>query len=332
MPGPSHGATTPVAECVDLTKRFGPVTAVDALTVAFDAPATGLLGANGAGKTTLMRLFLGLSAPDSGRASVLGAPPGAPASRRRLGFMPEHDALPLDMTARDYVVHLAEVRGLPRREAALRGSEVLFGVGLTEERSRLMSTYSTGMKQRSKLAQAIVHSPELVFLDEPTAGLDPDGRAAMLDLVRRVSREFGIRVIVSSHVLDDIERTCDAVVILDGGRLARSERLDGLDRGGSGELHVRVRARDPHATERFVATLAERGLAVVDGPDGVLVARDLPGDGFDAAFDAVRDAAAQTGVELRLLRRRARTLEDAVIEDFGAPATRVPEPALLVSE
>ncbi len=156
-------------------------------------------------------------------------------ARRRLGYMPEHSCLPMGMTARDLVVHMGELRGLPRRVAVLRASEVLFQVGLEEERSRLIRTFSVGMRQRTNLAQAIVHSPELVILDEPTNGLDPAGRDEMLTLVRRLSADLGIAVVMSSHVLEDVSRTCDAVVVLREGKLAAL-------------AHDRPRARDPRPT------------------------------------------------------------------------------------
>ena len=163
--------------------------------------------------------------------------------------MPERDCLPLEMTARDLVVHMAELRGLPRRAAVLRASEVLFQVGLEEERSRLIGTFSTGMKQRTKLAQAIVHAPELVVLDEPTNGLDPSGREEMLSLVRRLSSDLGIAVLLSSHVLEDVTRTCDAVVVLRDGRLVASERIDEMegagDAGRAGARERRRRGRSP---------------------------------------------------------------------------------------
>ena len=181
-----------------VAKRYGAVQALDGVTVEIEERATGLLGANGAGKSTLMKALLGLVEPDAGTVEVLGIDaaqhPGE--IRRRLGYMPELDCLPLDMTARDLVVHMAELRGLPRRAAVLRASEVLFQVGLEEERSRLIRTFSTGMKQRTKLAQAIVHAPELVVLDEPTNGLDPSGRDEMLSLVRRLSSDLGIAVLL----------------------------------------------------------------------------------------------------------------------------------------
>ncbi|MGN6378765.1 MAG: ABC transporter ATP-binding protein, partial [Gaiellales bacterium] len=223
-----------------VTKRFGSITALDDVSVRVTGRAVGLLGANGAGKSTLMRVILGLIKPDAGRVHVIGMDASAPVweVRRRLGYMPEHNCLPMGMTARDLVVHMGELRGLPRRVAVLRASEVLYQVGLEEERSRLIRTFSIGMKQRTNLAQAIVHSPALVILDEPTNGLDPAGREEMLALVRRLSAELGIAVIMSSHVLEDIVRTCDAVVVLRQGQVAATRAL--ADTAGASEREARV--------------------------------------------------------------------------------------------
>jgi ABC-2 type transport system ATP-binding protein len=291
-----------------VAKRYGAVTALDGVSLALDAPATGLLGANGAGKSTLMKILLGLVRPDRGRVEVLGvdAAGDAPQIRRRLGYMPERDCLPLEMTARDLAVHMAELRGLPRRDAVLRASEVLFQVGLEEERSRLIRTFSTGMKQRAKLAQALVHSPELVVLDEPTNGLDPAGREEMLALVRRLSSELGIAVLLSSHVLDDVIRTCDAVVVLRDGQVVTSGRIGDM-RGLAGD-GVLVRATGD--LEAFAARLGARGLAVQRRDGGLSVT----GAGEDALLDGVRDAAADAGVALRELRPAGPTLEDALVD------------------
>ena len=291
-----------------LVKRFGAVTALDGVTLALDAPATGLLGANGAGKSTLMRLLLGHVRPDEGGVSVLGVDAARDAAevRRRLGYMPELDCLPLEMTARDLVVHMAELRGLPRRDAVLRASEVLFQVGLEEERSRLIRTFSTGMKQRAKLAQALVHSPELVVLDEPTNGLDPSGREEMLALVRRLSSELGIAVLLSSHVLEDVTRTCDAVVVLREGRVVTAGRIDEME-GLAGD-GVLVRATGD--LEAFAGRLAARGLTARPRDGGVAVG----GAPEDALLDGVRDAAAEAGIALRELRPAGPTLEDALVE------------------
>ena len=210
------------------------------------------------------------------------------------------------MTARDLVVHLGELRGLPRRIAVLRTSEVLFQVGLEEERMRLIGTFSTGMRQRVKLAQALVHSPELVVLDEPTNGLDPQGRDEMLELVRRLSRDLGIRVLFSSHVLEDVERTCDAVVVLrDGARRRAGTHLrPARPRGRHGAAaRDRRHRRAARGARRHAVSIVE------DGEEGWLAVRG------DAAvlLDAIRDACAEAGVSLRALLPGDRTLEDAVI-------------------
>jgi ABC-2 type transport system ATP-binding protein len=299
----------PLIETEGLAKAYGAVRALDGVTVRISARATGLLGANGAGKSTFMKSILGLLRPDAGRMHVLGIDaarePGE--IRRRLGYMPELDCLPLDMTARDIVVHMAELRGLPRRDAVLRASEVLFQVGLEEERSRLIRTFSTGMKQRTKLAQAIVHSPELVILDEPTNGLDPSGRDEMLSLVRRLSSELEIAVVISSHVLEDVTRTCDAVVVLRDGRVVTEGPIDGMS-GGTGDG---VLARVGGDAGAFAAALAARGLRAEGDGDGVTV---RGGADEGALLDGVRDAAADAGVALRELRPAGRTLEDALVD------------------
>ena len=220
--------------------------------------------------------------------------------------MPEHECLPSWMTARDLVVHLAELRGLPRRVAVLRASEVLFQVGLEEERLRLIGTFSTGMRQRVKLAQALVHSPELVVLDEPTNGLDPQGRDEMLELVRRLSRDLGIRVLFSSHVLEDVERTCDAVVVLRDGRVAAQGRIAELL---GREAGTRALQRDRRRRRAARGARARAGSAVEDGEEGWLAVRGEAA----ALLDAIRDACAEAGVSLRALVPGDRTLEDAVI-------------------
>jgi ABC-2 type transport system ATP-binding protein len=288
-----------------LTVSYGAVTALDDVSVSLDAPAIGLLGANGAGKSTLMKALLGLVTPTSGTVEVLGFDADHRGDlRRRLGYMPEHDCLPPQMTARDLVVHLGELRGLPRRAAALRASEVLFQVGLDEERSRLIGTFSTGMKQRVKLAQALVHAPDLVVLDEPTNGLDPAGRDEMLLIVRRLWEDLGVRVLLSSHVLSDVERTCEAVLLLRDGHVVSAGLLSELGSGSSGRLLVRAVGN----LAGFRAALEARGLELSDAEDTIVV----EGAGR-RELDAVRDAAATAGVSLRELRPAERTLEDAVV-------------------
>jgi ABC-2 type transport system ATP-binding protein len=300
-----------LVEIDGVVKRYGSVVALDGVSATVTERAVGLLGANGAGKSTLMRTMLGLIKPDEGSIRVLGMDSALRSwdIRRRLGYMPEHSALPLGMTARDLVVHMGELRGLPRRVAVLRASEVLFQVGLEEERSRLIRTFSVGMKQRTNLAQAIVHSPSLVILDEPTNGLDPAGREEMLELVRRLSAGLGIAVMMSSHVLEDVARTCDSVIVLRSGRIAATRQISQQDRAGDGGMRVRITG------ERVAfAQAAERmGLSVSDDGEWLLVA----GPDAERVLRGVRDAACESGAGLAELRPAGPTLEESLIGAIG---------------
>jgi ABC-2 type transport system ATP-binding protein len=291
-----------------LTKRYGSVLAVSDLTVDVAAGVVGLVGANGAGKSTLLKMLLGLLPATSGAAEVLGhdVATEGPAIRQRVGYMPEHDCLPPDVSATEFVVHMAQLSGLPRAAARERTADVLRHVGLYEERYRPMGGYSTGMRQRVKLAQALVHDPQLVLLDEPTNGLDPAGRDDMLGLVRRIGTEFGISVLVTSHLLGELERVCDAVVVIDGGQLLRSSSTADVT-AVSPLLVVEVDAR----TDELVTVLAAAGVRA--RTVGRLVEVELSDEGD---YDRVRDAAAGLGVGLvRLEQRRHR-----MAELFLAPA------------
>src|SRR6188508_1279763 len=208
-----------------LTKRYPRgVTALDGLTVEIGEGVIGLVGANGAGKSTLIKILLGLVPATSGEAHVLDfdAATQGERIRARVGYMPEHDCLPPDVSATEFVTHMARVSGMPGGAARERTADVLRHVGLYEERYRQIGGYSTGMKQRVKLAQALVHDPRLLFLDEPTNGLDPAGRDEMLALLRRIGTDFGIPMLVTSHLLGELEQICDHIVVVDGGRLLRS--------------------------------------------------------------------------------------------------------------
>ena len=228
------GAAAPaVIEATALTKVYpGGVTALGGLTVTFAPGVTGLIGANGAGKSTLIKILLGLVEPTTGTATVLGhdSVTGGERIRQVVGYMPEHDCLPPDVSATEFVTHMGRMSGLPATAARERAAEALRHVGLHEERYRQIGTYSTGMKQRVKLAQALAGDPRLLLLDEPTNGLDPAGRNAMLELIERIGLEFGISIVVASHLLGEIERICDHLVAIEGGRLLRADTIDSFTR------------------------------------------------------------------------------------------------------
>lgn len=274
----------------ELTKRYPGVMALDQLSIHVEAGVVGLVGANGAGKSTLIKILLGLLTPSGGSATVLGldvASRGAEI-RQRVGYMPEHDCLPPDTSATDLVTHLARISGLPTTAARERTADILRHVGLYEERYRPIGGYSTGMRQRVKLAQALVHDPRLVFLDEPTNGLDPAGREEMLRLIRRIGSEFGISVLLSSHLLGEIERACDSVVIIDAGRLLRASSVGELTERGQ-VLLVEVL----EGQESLGRRLAQRGLVVRQ--DGRLLLLNVSGEGV---LDLIRDTVAELGLSL----------------------------------
>ena len=285
-----------------LTKRFGHVTAVSDLTVDIGRGVIGLIGANGAGKSTLIKILLGLLPATSGRATVLDhdvAVDGA-VIRERVGYMPEHDCLPPDVPATEFVVHMARMSGLPATAARERTADILRHVGLYEERYRRIGGYSTGMRQRVKLAQALVHDPQLVLLDEPTNGLDPAGREDMLALIGRINSEFGIAVLVTSHLLGELERVCDHVIVIDGGRLLRSSSTADV-MAARQVIVVEVDERRDEA----LALLDEAGLAV--RPAGRLIEVTLRDE---TTYDVVRDTVAAAGLGLiRMERRRHRMAE-----------------------
>jgi ABC-2 type transport system ATP-binding protein len=282
----------PLLTAHNLTKQFGVVTAVENLTVEIAPGIVGLVGANGAGKSTLLKILLGLLPATSGDATVLDldVTTDGMAIRERVGYMPEHDCLPPDVSATEFVVHMARMSGLPTTAARERAADTLRHVGLYEERYRPMGGYSTGMRQRVKLAQALVHDPELVMLDEPTNGLDPEGRDDMLALIERVGTEFGISVLVTSHLLGELERVCDTVVVIDGGRLLRYSSTADMTTETSALL-VEVEG-DPAP---LVALLQDHG-AVVRGNGRLLEVQMDDG----AVYDLIRDGAAE--LELGLVR------------------------------
>ena len=289
----------------ELVKRYPGVTALDQLTLELEPGIIGLVGANGAGKSTLIKILLGLLDATSGAASVLGLDTAREglAIRERVGYLPEHDCLPPDISATNFVIHMARMSGIPPAHARERTAEIMRHVGLYEERYRHIQGYSTGMKQRVKLAQALVHDPQLLFLDEPTNGLDPQGRDEMLDLVERTGHSFGISIMMSSHLLGEIERVCDTLVVIDGGRLVKAGRVADLTDVTS-VLAVEVEWDAP----RLAALLQERGLDA--SADGRLVEVQFSGDDASALQGAIVDAVATLELPLIRLEQRRRSLEE----------------------
>ncbi|HET7304590.1 MAG TPA: ABC transporter ATP-binding protein [Segeticoccus sp.] len=299
----------PVIEAEALTKRYPRVVALDDLHLSIGEGVTGLVGANGAGKSTLIKILLGLLPATSGRAQVLGfdvVDQGAQI-RALVGYMPEHDCLPADVSASDFVVHMTQMSGLPHTAARERAADVLRHVGLAEERYRVMGGYSTGMKQRAKLAQALVHDPRLVLLDEPTNGLDPAARDDMLELVRKVGHDFGISVLVTSHLLGELERISDHVVVLDAGRVLRSSTTAEFTES-TGLLLVEVfggRAEQ----DRMGQALVTAGLVARPHEDVIEVEASDP-----TVHDVIRDVACDLGLGLVRMQQHHRRIEDVFRE------------------
>jgi len=298
-------ADGPVIHARGLVKSWGSTSVLTGLDFVVGRGVTGLLGSNGAGKTTLLGMILGLHRADAGELAVFGLDPSTagPEVRALLGYSPEHHTLPPDVRAHDLVRHIAELHGLPHRDATNRASDALWAVGLGEERFRPIGTMSTGQRQRVKLAQAIAHDPRLVLLDEPTDGLDPVQRDQMLELIRRCGTEFGIDVLLSSHLLEEVERVCDSVVILRDGVVAANGSINDVRGIGHG-ITVDVDG-DP---QRLVDELMRREVPCrVDATHVVVDHED------DRTLDAVRDALADLRLPLRGLKPRRRSLEDVFL-------------------
>jgi len=300
----------PLVETSSLTKVFGEVHAVDDLSVSIPEGAIGLVGPNGAGKTTFLRLLLSLIRPTAGRAKVLGrdVEEGVPV-RERIGYMPEHDCLIPDMTGVGLVTYMGRVSGLDANTAMSRAHDVLQFVGVEEERYRKIAEYSTGMKQKVKLAQSMVHDPRLYIFDEPTTGLDPRGRTEMLDLVRMIAKSPGRNMILSSHLLPDVETICRYVVIMDGGQQIAAGEISRLLSGAADRLRIDVRGD----RDAFVQRLTEAGFEAERSKAGVRVNR-RPGVEA-AAFQAAR----ALGAEVRYMGAEIRSLEELFLELVDRP-------------
>jgi ABC-2 type transport system ATP-binding protein len=303
-----------VATLETVTVTYGRSAALRDVTTKFAAGAVGLLGPNGAGKSTMIKALLGFIVPTHGRMQVLGLDVAqAPlAIRSRVGYMPESDAHIPGMNAVSFVAYCGELAGLPRVDAMQRAHEVLFYVGLGEARYRNVETYSTGMKQRIKLAQALVHDPDLLFLDEPTNGMDPKGRDEMLELVRDLAHNKGVNLILSSHLLPDVEYTCDHVVVMDKGTIAAAGPIDALKqpRGRVYELRVKTPTGE---LEPFLAYLRTAGLDC-HATDEDVMRVFVPGDGGARRLFAL---ASSERVQVRHLRPSVPTLEDVFAHAVG---------------
>jgi len=297
-----------------VTVTYGRNAALREVSTAFPSGAVGLLGPNGAGKSTLIKSLLGFLVPERGRLRVLGLDVAeSPLEiRARVGYMPETDGHIPGMNAVSFVAYCGELAGLPRVDAMQRAHEVLFYVGLGEARYRNVETYSTGMKQRIKLAQALVHDPDLLFLDEPTNGMDPKGRDEMLELVRDLAHNKGVNLILSSHLLPDVEYTCDHVVVMDKGRVAAAGPIAALKQPRGRVYELRVKTHDGE-TEPFVARLRSAGLDC-HATDEDVMRVFVPGDGGARQIFAL---AAAEHIQVRHLRPSVPTLEDVFATAVG---------------
>jgi len=312
MTQPAAGVAEPppsVISAAGVTKSWGTNVVFSDLTAVVPHGVTGLLGSNGSGKTTLLGMLLGLHEPNSGELTVLGEDPAQAGGdlRQRIGYSPEHHNLPPDIAAHDLVRHVAMIHGLPKREATTRSSDALWLVGLGEERARPVGTMSTGQRQRVKLALAIAHDPALILLDEPTDGLDPVQRDGMLELIRRIGTEFGIDILLSSHLLEEVERIADNVVILNNGTVTASGRIDELRTGQGGMIAV-----IDDGVDAVIASMERRGLVVRAERERLRIGGDQP---VEELADAVRDAIAENDATLRRLMPVQQTLEDLFLDE-----------------
>jgi ABC-2 type transport system ATP-binding protein len=305
---------SPVVTLDAVTVAYGANAALRDVTASFAPGAVGLLGPNGAGKSTMLKALLGFVVPERGRMRVLGYDVAASPLeiRARVGYMPESDAHIPGMNAVSFVAYCGELAGLPRVDAMQRAHEVLFYVGLGEARYRNVETYSTGMKQRIKLAQALVHDPDLLFLDEPTNGMDPKGRDEMLELVRDLAHNKGVNLILSSHLLPDVEYTCDSVVVMDKGAIATEGPIAALKQPRGRVYELRVKTRDG-VLDGFVGRLRAAGLDCHASDEDVMRVF-VPGEAGARELFAL---AAADGVQVRHLRPSVPTLEDVFAHAVG---------------
>jgi ABC-2 type transport system ATP-binding protein len=298
-------------EVKNLSFSYGRIKALDDVSLSLGEGAIGLLGPNGAGKSTLLRILLGFLVPASGGGTVLGHDIRRDQAkiRRLVGYMPEDDCFIAGMDAVTFTAYFGELSGMPREEAMKRAHEVLFYVGLEEARYRLLDTYSAGMKQRLKMAQALVHDPKLLFLDEPTANLDPQGRNEVLELIADIACHKDIRVLLSSHILADIETLCSSVVILNKGKLAAEGRIEDLKATDISLYELKIKGDG----EAFRKDLEAMKCRVEETEDKVIKVY-MPAD--RSRMEIFR-AAARTGVQIRFFIKSQTSLEDLFAELVG---------------
>ena len=297
-------------EIKNVSLFFGTTPALDNLSLAVQGGAVGLLGPNGAGKSTLLKTLLGFIQPNQGTAAVFGLdvlknPLGI---RRQVGYMPEDECLIPGMNAVQLVSYAGELCGMPRRDAMQRAHEVLYYVGLDEERYRTIDGYSAGMKQRVKLAQALIHDPKLLLLDEPTNGMDTSGREEMLELVKDISSDKGINVILSSHLLPDVEFACHEIIALSHGSVVIQGHIESLKRNKGQAFDLRIVGNN----EAYIAALERQNYQVEMRPDKQLRVTSGSLEQTDTKF--FFQLAYDTGVQLRQLREVKHSLEDIFAE------------------
>jgi len=302
-----------IIETLGITKTYGQVRALSGVSLKIPKGATGLLGPNGAGKSTLIRTLIGLVKPDSGTGTIFTKDIAAQGLgiRKHIGYMPEHECLIQDMMAVEMVAYAGQLSGMPREDAIQRAHEVLHFVGIGDERYRTIDTYSSGMKQKVNLAQALVHDPELLFLDEPTNGLDPKGRVEMLELIDFLAREKGKSIILSSHILADVESVCNHIVVLATGEVLMQGSLEEQILGKTDTVNVRITGDCP----AFISGLREMGYGVEDQDSRMVKVKCGENDyRADTVFQDIMKAAAAAGVQVRYTSRSAMSLEDLFME------------------
>jgi len=300
-----------VIELEGISVRLGPQCVLDRVNLSFTGGSMGLLGPNGAGKSTLLKTLLGFIAPDAGVGRVLGLDIRTEQMqiRSKIGYMPENDCHIPGMNAVSFVAYAGELAGMPPKDAMQRAHEILFYVGLGEARYRNVETYSTGMKQRINLAQALVHDPELILLDEPTNGLDPKGRIEMLELVRDITTSKNVHVLLSSHLLPDVEWICRDATVIHRGKLLASGTIAELKKGSGAAFECRIKGN----SEVFTDQLKALGCACTFRDDGIIRVQMVDGLGSRSLLRAAHECR----VQIRHLVPLKQSLEDVFLQVIG---------------